>query len=111
MVLILIKLLISVLKINIIQIIKGEKMKKLKEKTSINGNNFFIPKFRLTINEVCTMLAVGRDKLNRLEKEDPSFPKSIKDGKSRQSAVYYDYQEIFVWYENWKECSRAVQMS
>lgn len=63
MVLILMKLLISILKTNIIQIIKGEKMKQLKEKININGNNFFIPKFRLTINEVCSMLAVGRDKL------------------------------------------------
>lgn len=86
-------------------------MKTLKEPSIVSNNSFFIPKFRLTIKDVCSMLAVGRDKLNRLEKEDITFPKSIKDGKSRQSAVYYDYQEIFVWYENWKESSRAVQVS
>lgn len=86
-------------------------MEKLKEQLSVSNNSFFIPKFRLTINEVCSMLAVGRDKLNRLEKEDPSFPKSMKDGKNRQSAVYYDYQEISVWYESWKENSRSVKLS
>ncbi|ELW76726.1 hypothetical protein ACINWC743_3194 [Acinetobacter sp. WC-743] len=57
------------------------------------------------------MLSVGRDKLNRLEKEDQSFPKSMKDGKNRQSAVYYDYQEISEWYESWKENSRTMQLS
>lgn len=36
------KLLISILKTNIIQIIKGEKMKQLKEKININGNNFLV---------------------------------------------------------------------
>ncbi|MFW1849351.1 AlpA family transcriptional regulator [Acinetobacter guillouiae] len=86
-------------------------MKTLKEPSIVSNNIFFIPKFRLTINEVCTMLSVGRDKLNRLEKEDQSFPKSMKDGKNRQSAVYYDYQEISVWYESWKENSRTMQLS
>lgn len=86
-------------------------MKQLKENAIKNGNNFFIPKLRLTINEVCKMLAIGRDKLNRLAKEDPDFPKLMKDGKFRQSAVYYDYNEISTWYENWKESSRSVQLS
>ncbi|AKQ28607.1 AlpA family phage regulatory protein [Acinetobacter baumannii] len=57
---------------------------------------------RLTKKDVCTLLGVSRDKLTRMEREDESFPKSMKEGVARQAAVYYDYQEIVEWYENWK---------
>ncbi|MFW1807137.1 hypothetical protein [Acinetobacter ursingii] len=61
-----------------------------------------LQKLRLTKNEVCKMLSVARDKLSKMEKDDPTFPRSMKDGDARQSAVYYDYNEIMDWYENWK---------
>lgn len=66
---------------------------------------------RLTKNEVCTLLGVSRDKLSRMEREDNSFPKSIKEGVTRQAAVYYDHQEILEWYENWKSMMRTVTYS
>lgn len=66
---------------------------------------------RLTKKEVCTLLGVSRDKLSRMEREDESFPKSIKEGVTRQAAVYYDYQEILEWYENWKSMMRTVAYS
>lgn len=66
---------------------------------------------RLTKNEVCTLLGVSRDKLSRMEREDDSFPKSIKEGVTRQAAVYYDHQEILEWYENWKSMMRTVTYS
>ncbi|MFW1863599.1 helix-turn-helix transcriptional regulator [Acinetobacter baumannii] len=66
---------------------------------------------RLTKNEVCTLLGVSRDKLSRMEREDDSFPKSIKEGVTRQAAVYYDHQEILEWYENWKSMMRTVAYS
>nr|WP_281441071.1 AlpA family transcriptional regulator [Acinetobacter baumannii] len=47
-------------------------------------------------------MGVSRDKLTRMEREDESFPKSMKEGVTRQAAVYYDYQAIIEWYENWK---------
>ena len=56
----------------------------------------------LNKNEVCTLLGVSRDKLTRMEREDKSFPKSMKEGVTRQAAVYYDHQAIIEWYENWK---------
>ncbi|QNV46571.1 AlpA family phage regulatory protein [Acinetobacter baumannii] len=56
----------------------------------------------LNKKDVCTLLGVSRDKLTRMEREDESFPKSMKEGVARQAAVYYDYQEIVEWYENWK---------
>lgn len=66
---------------------------------------------RLTKNEVCTLLGVSRDKLSKMEREDDSFPKSIKEGVTRQAAVYYDHQEILEWYENWKSMMRTVTYS
>ncbi|KJH65318.1 hypothetical protein UF12_00860 [Acinetobacter calcoaceticus] len=66
---------------------------------------------RLTKNEVCKLLGVSRDKLSRMEREDDSFPKSIKEGVTRQAAVYYDHQEILEWYENWKSMMRTVAYS
>ncbi|CAI3100028.1 hypothetical protein MWMV2_MWMV2_01078 [Acinetobacter oleivorans] len=57
---------------------------------------------RLTKNEACFILGVNRDKLSRMEREDESFPRSMKEGVTIQAAVYYDYQEIVEWYENWK---------
>ncbi|AXY61834.1 hypothetical protein CDG61_14485 [Acinetobacter sp. WCHAc010052] len=68
-------------------------------------------KLRLTINEVCDMLSIRRDKLKKLEKEDHFFPTPIKDGQKRQSAVYYDYQEVMDWYNNWKKVNRKMLAS
>lgn len=60
-------------------------------------------KMRLTLNEVCHLLSVQRDKLNKLVKDDPSFPKPVKEGKSRQSPVYFDYSELVNWWEDQKQ--------
>jgi|GEM_PF-2574916 len=81
----------------------GSLSQSLKETQSV----LTVP-LRLTKNEVCLMLAVNRDKLSRMEREDESFPKSMKEGVTRQAAVYYDYQEIVEWYENWKSMMRTV---
>ena len=56
-------------------------------------------KLRLTMNEVCHFLSVQRDKLNKMVKDDPSFPRPIKGGSTRQSAVYFDHSELIEWWE------------
>lgn len=86
--------------------IGGLVMQKVEMLNQQNQSSNFFSKLRLTKNEVCDMLSVGRDRLSRIEKEDPTFPRSIKDGLSRQAAVYYDYQEILDWYLSWKEKNR-----
>lgn len=77
--------------------------------TNENNNliQVWVPKFRLTANEVATMLSICRDKLNRLQKEDKKFPVALKAGTNRQSAVYFDYLEVMTWYENWKNKVRS----
>ncbi len=56
-------------------------------------------KLRLTMNEVCHFLSVQRDKLNKMVKDDPTFPRPIKEGSTRQSAVYFDHSELIEWWE------------
>ena len=56
-------------------------------------------KLRLTMNEVCHFLSVQRDKLNKMVKDDPTFPRPIKEGFTRQSAVYFDHSELIEWWE------------
>lgn len=70
-------------------------------------SNAIFTKLRLTKKEVCEMLSVTRDKLSKMEKDDPTFPRSMKDGQERQSAVYFDYNEIMDWYLSWKEKNRV----
>ncbi|AMM30525.1 MULTISPECIES: helix-turn-helix transcriptional regulator [Acinetobacter calcoaceticus/baumannii complex] len=57
-------------------------------------------KLRLTKKEVCCILSIKSDKLRKLIKEDESFPRPIKDGQNRQSAVYFDFKAIEVWWQN-----------
>lgn len=63
-------------------------------------------KLRLTMNETCHFLSVQRDKLNKMVKEDSSFPRPIKEGTSRQAAVYFDHSELIEWWEVKKKQAR-----
>jgi predicted DNA-binding transcriptional regulator AlpA len=45
------------------------------------------------------MLSIKQDKLNKLIKDDKNFPRPIKDGASRQAAVYFDVDQIQNWWE------------
>lgn len=57
---------------------------------------------RVTYNQTCELLGVERDKLNNLSKYDPTFPKKIKCGDSRQAPVYFDYAELVEWHNSQK---------
>lgn len=76
-------------------------------KGSFNTNkrdiDMMFTKMRLTIKDVCHMLSVERDKLNKMVKNDPNFPRPIKEGSTRQSAVYFDHAELIEWWEEKKQ--------
>ncbi len=86
-------------------------MLNLGEVSKEYNGNLTLTKLRLTKNEVCYMLGINRDTLSKLEKEYPNFPKSMKEGISRQAAVFYDHQEIIDWYKCWKEEKRGIRVS
>ena len=57
-------------------------------------------------NEVCELLSLSRDGLRKVQLKDPSFPKPIKLGNSRQAPVFFDIKELEQWLEL-KKAERA----
>ncbi|MEG1312829.1 MAG: AlpA family transcriptional regulator [Bacilli bacterium] len=57
-------------------------------------------KLRLTKKEVCYMLSIKQDKLIKLINNDEKFPRPVKDGTNRQSAVYFDAKAVELWWYN-----------
>lgn len=47
--------------------------------------------------EVCRAIGQTRSGLDKLKKKDPSFPKPVKFGGSRQAACYYVIAEVNAW--------------
>lgn len=47
--------------------------------------------------EVCKAIGQTRSGLDKLRKKDPTFPKPIKFGSSRQAAAYYVIAELNAW--------------
>ena len=64
---------------------------------------------RLKYKEVCVLLSVTRDCLRKIIESDASFPRPMKEGKSRQAPVYFDTKEIEEWYEKYKQKCREVK--
>lgn len=57
---------------------------------------------------LCEWLDLSRSGLDKLRKKDPTFPKPIKDGKSRQAAAYYVVFEVEAWLQS-KVAERDAQ--
>jgi len=51
----------------------------------------------ITQPEVCKAIGQTRSGLDKLRKKDPTFPKPIKFGSSRQAAAYYVIAELNAW--------------
>lgn len=47
--------------------------------------------------EVCKAISQTRSGLEKLRKKDPTFPKPVRFGDTRQSAVYYVIEEVNAW--------------
>lgn len=54
---------------------------------------------------LCQWLDVTRSGLAKLKAKDPTFPKPIKDGGTRQAAAYYVVAEV----ENWLQSKIAAR--
>ncbi|WP_028240520.1 helix-turn-helix transcriptional regulator [Stutzerimonas azotifigens] len=46
---------------------------------------------------LCDWLDLSRSGLDKLRKKDPTFPKPLKDGDSRQAAAFYVVAEVDAW--------------
>lgn len=58
-----------------------------------------IKPIRVTKKQACELLAVSGEKLRLLVANNPTFPKPYKAGRHRQSAVYFDYQDLLDWHK------------
>lgn len=57
---------------------------------------------RISFKTTCQTLDVSREKLRHLQRTDETFPKAIKMGESKQSAVFFDYAELIAWHKKQK---------
>ncbi|MFJ7883556.1 helix-turn-helix transcriptional regulator [Pseudomonas sp. NPDC096917] len=60
--------------------------------TNTSSNQALIPQPAL-----CNWIGQSRSGLDKLKKKDPTFPKPIKFGDSRQAAAYYVVAEVQSW--------------
>ncbi|WAU74309.1 transcriptional regulator [Acinetobacter sp. TR11] len=57
---------------------------------------------QISYSKACQMLDVSRDTLRMLMRRDPSFPRAIKYGESRQAPVFFSYAELVEWHNKRK---------
>ena len=77
-----------------------------KEKLVVNmGPSKVLVNERIRIKQstLCRMLDVTSQTIKDLLASDPEFPRPLKQGTARQSALYFDYEEILEWHENLKK--------
>lgn len=49
---------------------------------------------------LCDWLDLSRSGLDKLRKKDPTFPRPLKDGSTRQAAAYFVVSEVQSWLES-----------
>ena len=62
-------------------------------------DNCILKPLRLKKKEVCLLLVFSESELRKTSSANDKFPKALKAGQTRQSGVYYDFNEIMLWKE------------
>lgn len=62
-----------------------------------------ITPIRIQFNTVCKMLDMTRGSLRHLIQKDLTFPRPMKMGDSKQSPIFFDYQDVIDWHNQQKE--------
>lgn len=57
---------------------------------------------QINLKKACQMLDVSRDTLRALIRRDPTFPRPLKYGDSRQAPVFFSYTELVEWHNKRK---------
>ena len=64
---------------------------------------------RIQFSTACQLLDVTRESLRHTIRKDPSFPRPLKMGTSKQSPVFFDYQELVDWHNIKKEAAAEME--
>lgn len=67
-----------------------------------------IKQIRIQFSKACQLLDVTRESLRHTIRKDPSFPRPMKMGASKQAPVFFDYQELVEWHNRQKEAATQV---
>ncbi|WOQ36988.1 transcriptional regulator [Acinetobacter soli] len=60
---------------------------------------------RIQFGTACQLLDVTRESLRHTIRKDPTFPKPMKMGTTKQAPVFFDYQEIVEWHKSKKQAA------
>ena len=63
---------------------------------------------RIQFSTACQLLDVTRESLRHTIRKDPSFPRPLKMGTTKQAPVFFDYQEIIEWHNSKKEAAAEM---
>lgn len=64
---------------------------------------------RIQFGTVCQLLDVTREGLRNTIRKDPTFPRPLKQGTTKQAPVFFDYQELVEWHNRQKEAASAME--
>ncbi|MQW92226.1 transcriptional regulator [Acinetobacter wanghuae] len=65
-----------------------------------------IKPIRIQFKTTCELLDISRETLRHIVRTDKTFPKAMKQGKAKQSPVYFDYVELMQWHESQKSSAK-----
>lgn len=68
-----------------------------------------IKPIRVQFKTTCQILDISREALRHKARTDPTFPKAIKTGDSKQSAVFFDYAELVEWHNKQKQSLAVLE--
>lgn len=68
-----------------------------------------IKPIRVQFKTTCQILDMSREALRHKIRTDATFPRPIKTGDSKQSAVFFDYAELVEWHNNQKQSLAAME--
>ena len=57
---------------------------------------------RVSFPTACKLLDVTRESLRHIIRSDPTFPRPIKMGTTKQAPVFFDYAELVAWHNSKK---------
>ena len=64
---------------------------------------------RIQFSTACQLLDVTRESLRHTIRKDPTFPTPLKMGTSKQSPVFFDYQELVDWHNSKKASATEME--
>jgi predicted DNA-binding transcriptional regulator AlpA len=64
---------------------------------------------RIQLSTACQLLDVTRESLRHIIRKDPTFPRPMKMGTSKQSPVFFDYQELVDWHNSKKASATEME--